>query len=468
MSKLNKTIIDLALAPAAIALALSISSCKKLIEIPSNPPNQIPTSAVFADSTDIMAAVSGVYASFKVAGGGVGLYSGLLTQNAGISSDELAYNLASDAVGLQFYNNGLLATNTTIESIWSSTYSLLYAVNSCLENIPGAQNASDALKNQVLGEMKVVRALHYFVMVNLYGGLPLVTTTDYHVNAVLPRASVDSVYSLIISDLNSARTLLTAAYPSSGKARINLYTADAILAKVYLYRKQWEQAADLATEVISSGKYTLVANPANVFYDGSTEAIWQLPANGTAYETAEGYNILPNPYLSTVPNYTLTTTLLNAFEAGDTRKTSWTSSKVVGAATYYYAYKYKNRSANVTPLEDYMMMRLGEVYLIRAEALANENKTDSAIADINMIRARAGLGASTATAQADVLAAVAKERQIELMFEQGNRWFDLKRTGTIDAVLSADKTSWVSTAALWPIPSQEILYNSSLTQNPGY
>jgi hypothetical protein len=115
------------------------------------------------------------------------------------------------------------------------------------------------------------------------------------------------------------------------------------------------------------------------------------------------------------------------------------------------------------------MFRLGELYLNRAEALANQGKTDSALTDMNKIRVRAGLGAVTSVASSDaLLAAIAHERQIELFCEWGSRWFDLKRTGTIDAVLGAEKTGWQSFDALFPIFANELLGNPNLIQNPNY
>ena len=118
-----------------------------------------------------------------------------------------------------------------------------------------------------------------------------------------------------------------------------------------------------------------------------------------------------------------------------------------------------------------MVLRFAELYLIRAEARAQQNKltgANSAASDINVIRTRAGLSNTTATTQAALLLAVEKERQVELFTEWGHRWFDLRRTGRIDAVLSAVKPTWKPTAALFPIPYLEIQRNPLLTQNNGY
>jgi hypothetical protein len=145
---------------------------------------------------------------------------------------------------------------------------------------------------------------------------------------------------------------------------------------------------------------------------------------------------------------------------------------VINSLNLYYPFKYKNVLASGTPVEDYMIFRLTEVYLIRAEAavrMPNPNLS-SAIADVNIIRNRAGLANSTAdiTSQTAVLAAVLHERQTEMCFEWGSRWFDLKRTGNAGTVLTAEKSGWQPNAALYPIPQAQRQLNSLLTQNPGY
>jgi hypothetical protein len=160
---------------------------------------------------------------------------------------------------------------------------------------------------------------------------------------------------------------------------------------------------------------------------------------------------------------------VNAFESGDRRFTSWVGVDNYQGTTYYYLSKYKNSTTNTTATGEYCTyMRLAEQYLIRAEAMAQQNNLSGAIADINVIRNRAGLPNTKAATQADILLAVEQERRIELFAEYGHRWNDLRRTGRADAVLGASKTGWTKDAALYPIPKTEIINNKNLTQNPGY
>jgi len=439
-------------------------SCKKLIEIPSNPSTAITREEQYADSASAISAAAGVYTYNQ--GQGFAYSDANLTITTGLSADELSTTISSDE--LQFYSYTLTPLNAEIASLWNYQYQGLYQVNDVLNGVSNNNNLSASFTKQITGEMKVVRALYYFNMVNLFGGVPLVTSTDYTTTAHIPRASVDAVYAQILADLTDARQKLPASYPSAGRARPNLYTAIALLAKVHLYRGQWQAAYNEADSIIRTNIYSLPALNV-VFLNGSSEAIWQLPALGSFNATAEGQNFVPYSSTST-PNFLVTPFLISQFEAGDQRFPNWVGIAVVNNQNLYYPYKYKNKLATASPLEDYMVLRLGEIYLIRAEAAAEMNDLTQALADVNTIRHRAGLlpVIVDATSQIAVLNAVTHERQTEMCFEWGNRWFDLKRTGTAAAVLSAEKKGWQSYAALDPLPQAQIQLDNLLIQNPGY
>jgi len=447
------------------------SSCKKLIEIPSNPPNKIATSEVAADSANVMGAIAGIYNGMGATmNNGFGFSTVLYT---GLSSDELTAGQYIDPTTSQFLTNTLLSSNYFVRNLWVDAYKNIYQINACVEIIGSTTAISDALKRQLMGEMKVVRAFYYFNLINLYGEVPLVLSTDFNLTAQLPRASSDEIFQQIIRDLTEAEQSLVTAYPSAQRARPNSYVAKALLAKVYLYRKEWQKAEDQSDQVIKAGSYQLSMELNDVFLEGSTEAIWQLPANGLSSQTAEGQQFVPFSN-NNVPTYPVTSFLVNAFEANDQRKQKWLGLNMVdlnfnGVLTsYYYPNKYKNNRAVSATTEAYMILRVAEQYLIRAEARARLNKLNDAGKDLKVIRDRAGLGLSPAATQADILTAIMKERQTELFCEWGNRWFDLKRTETIDQVLGAEKPGWRATSRLFPIPFDQIRSNPALIQNPGY
>jgi hypothetical protein len=301
-----------------------------------------------------------------------------------------------------------------------------------------------------------------------------VNTTSFQSNAVLPRISVDSIYQQIISDLTDAQNSMSAAYGRSGKLRPNQYTATALLAKVYLYEQKWDSAIAASSRIIGSGNYSLVPNLNGVFLANSNEAIWQLLPVDNGYETPEGNTFIPGD-TGIVPKYAISSYLLNAFEIGDQRRYSWVDSNIVLGTSYYYPYKYKlayDGWPTGAPSEEYMVFRLGEQYLIRAEAEAENGDVFDAASDINLIRNRAGLQNTTASNQSSMLAAIEHERQVELFCEWGNRWFDLKRTGMVSNVMpnvcQAKGGVWSANWVLYPVPLGQIQLDANLTQNVGY
>jgi hypothetical protein len=175
---------------------------------------------------------------------------------------------------------------------------------------------------------------------------------------------------------------------------------------------------------------------------------------------------------------TLSDSLVKAFEPGDARYINWVGADTVAASgstpmtIYYYAYKYKAIGSYTAPQESVVLFRLGEQYLIRAEARAQQNNLAGALADLNAVRTRAGLPAAAAVSQTDILGAIQKERRVELFTETGHRFFDLRRTGALDALMTAVAPqkggSWSSYKAWWPIPLTDIQNDTRLVQTPGY
>jgi hypothetical protein len=419
---------------------------------------------VYSGDAAATSTLLGIYAQMNVSNAAF-LGNGLITMMAGMSADELQYFPSTD---LQpFVTNQLLSSTAQVSSLWSSGYQYLYYANAAIEGLTASTALTTSVKSRLLGEAKVIRAFNLFYLTNLYGDVPLVTSTDFQVNATLGRAPQATVYQTLISDLIDAETLLPTTYATTGeKTRPNKWAATALLARAYLYTQDWANAEARATSLISTGGYTLTDDPNNVFLKNSTEAIWQLApvvANVNTYVGA-----LSIPSANSNPLYYFTDDAPTAFEATDKRQSAWVRSYAYQGKTYNYPYKYKVKS-NATVTEYLMMFRLAEQYLIRAEARVQQGNLTGAVADLNVLRSRAGLTALTTTLdKATLLLAVEQERRVELIAEWGHRWFDLKRTNRANAVLGAKKTTWKSTAALYPVPQSEGLANPNLTQNPGY
>lgn len=442
-------------------VSFCFASCNKFVKI-DLPPDQIESEIVFSDQETATSAIVGLYSemvrtSLTLTNGGMTLYPGL-------SADEIS-NTSANQIYDAFSGNELASDNRTVATnFWDNAYRNIYQCNSILEGLRNSKGIKDSVRNELKGEAEFVRSFYYFYLVNLFGDVPLITGTDYRVNAVMPRTPVAQIYEKITGDLKDAVSVLPEEYVTSGRVRPNKWAAETLLSRVYLYQGDWQNAGTSASDVIQSGMYTLEADLNKVFLAGSNEAIWQLLKKSN--NTAEAASFIPRNS-TTKPAFALTGYLLGAFENGDMRKAAWTDSNVVDQKAYYYPYKYKVRqSSDVT--EYLIVFRLAELYLIRAEAEAELNDISGAQKDIDRIRNRAGLPNTTAADKDALLQAILHERQLELFCEWGHRWLDLKRSGHIDEVLGAEKQNWQSFSALYPIPQDEIQINKYLLQNPGY
>jgi starch-binding outer membrane protein, SusD/RagB family len=446
-----------------------LTSCKKSIEV-DRPDHLITSESVFADDKTAISAINGIYSRMMQNRFFFG--SGAMTLYPGMTADEL-YSTYPDPTWDAFKNNTLLSSDGIIRNnIWKPAYFYIYSANACIEGLNKTNTVSNAVKRQLEGEAKLIRAFCYFYLVHLFGDVPLITTTDYRINSAMGRTSATEVKAQIEHDLKEAKELLSEGYASSGKVRPNKWSAGALLARAYLYQKEWGKAETEASEVIGSGAYSLSSNLNTVFTANSAEAIWQLMPvinNGFGNNTHEGLYFVA-ACSACPPDFTLQPSLVNAFETGDFRKENWVASKNLYGQTFYSPLKYKvNSNYPAAPTEYYTVLRLAEQFLISAEAKAEQNKISESLSDLNIIRRRAGLADTSISDKPTLIKAIMHERQVELFAEWGHRWFDLKRRNLADEVLGIIKApNWHTTDILYPIPFQEIKVNPSLTQNAGY
>lgn len=450
------------------AIALSLPACKKFVEV-DLPTSEVAEEAVFSSNEAANSAMLGVYV--KMNNTPQAMFAGGISVNAAMYADEII-NTTTNTSYDPFTKNSLVPTTTVVNTrIWSAAYPLIYQVNSILEGLekPGT-GVSDSARKQLQGEARLVRAIIYFNMVNLFGDVPLVLTTDYRTTATLPRTSTNEVYGQIIQDLLAAATMLPSSL-SLNRGRPSKWAAQALLARVYLYRKQYMLAEAAATEVIQSGLFSLVTNLNQVFLLASPEIIWQLLPVGTAEVNSPEGNIYIPASATTRPTFVLTTDLFTAFEAADQRKAAWTKTVTVSGTNYTFPNKYKVRSGTPATEAD-VILRFSELYLIRAEARAEQDKISGAGGaeeDLNKSRNRAGLTSLSGSSKTQVVDAIRKERRIELFTEWGHRFFDLKRWGQADQILGTSKSpNWTTADQYWPVPQSQLDANPFLTQNPGY
>lgn len=441
------------------AVLFTMSSCRKLID--NNPSGaQLLDKEVFKDSNTVKAAVAGMYATLSNGN----LNSTVVSTLPGFSADELTF------VGNtydEFINNAIRPDNPYIPTLWTSPYSLIYYANGIIEGTPSGINLTEKFKTETVAEARFMRAFCYCYLMSFFGDVPLVLNTNVDENKLSPRTAVATVYNQVVEDLRYAQSNLPADYSVSGGARVraNKWAATALLARVYLYTGKWADAESQSTSIINNKDlFELPTDLNRVFVSNSKEAIFQFYNSLNGY-TAYAEDVLPNP-VQQVPKYVLTEQLKAAFEPNDARKSSWTATINYLGTTYTYPAKYKSLAAG--DAEYFTLFRLAEQYLIRAEARARLQNISGAREDLFAIRNRANLGETPANDPDALLLAVEQERRVELNCEMGHRWFDLKRTGRVNAVIGAIKAGWKPEAALYPIPAEQRIRNGNLTPNPGY
>ncbi|SDF60650.1 RagB/SusD family nutrient uptake outer membrane protein [Chitinophaga filiformis] len=467
-----------------ISLLLSFSGCYKK-DGPGSTESSVRPAAIFNNVETALGTLTSIYASMAYSNTSsytTGFYTGL-------SSDEFGWATKWNYELQQIYTNAVDAqSNGAIYRYWASAYDHIFRSNDVIMRCGNASILPETVKKQLIAEARFIRAYWYFYLVNLWGDVPLVLTTDYKEIQHSSRTSKLKVYAQIEDDLKTAIRDLSPLYldaksfePSKFRLRPNKAVAQALLARVYLYEAKYSEAEAMASLLISNtSTYQLV--PLNdVFSITSKETIWALAGpynNQTTNNTFEGYNYIltESPVGSGKPF--LSNQLVTAFEAKDQRLLKWvglyTDTLSQHAEVYHYARKYKvKEAAGIT--EHTVLFRLAEQYLIRAEARANLGKMKEALSDVNMIRARAGLtplnSHNTALNLPNLVRVILKERRVEL-FAEGHRWLDLKRTGYINEVMAAVSASkggtWKPDMQLWPIAASELAANKQLKQNPGY
>jgi starch-binding outer membrane protein, SusD/RagB family len=450
-----------------LGLLVSLTSCSKLVEV-ELPRNQLVTERAFSNDETALAALNGLYIAISQNIASIG--GSALTVYPAMTADE-AYNALSPSLEV-FSNNAITPEHTALfNSLWNPAYSFIYHANLIIEEVHKNSALSPSVRDMLEGEALFIRGFFYLQLAELFENVPLILTTDYMNNTLQGQVPKAVVYEQLVDDLIIAMDLLKEHYPNEGRSRVNKSAVKALLARVYLYSGQYELARLTADEVINEAQYNLEDDLSNVFLANSKEVIWQLRPVMPNFNAPEGNTFLPSNGTS-MPLYVLTDTLMGAFEKDDNRKSAWIGRNNVNGEDYFYPMKYRVKLG--MPVMEYnVMLRLAELYLIRAESKAFLRDVDGFLNDINHIRNRAGLESyakeDISPTVDDMLTITLKERRVELFCEKGHRWFDLKRTGRADAELGSLKGEyWRSTAINYPIPASELLKNHLLVQNEGY
>ncbi len=466
------------------------ASCDKLIEV--NPKQSIDTSIALNSQENINAAITDVYVSLKST---ESYGRDLMSTVEALADDSRVVNRA----GGRYVNQASNVINNHIGG-WAVNYSAINKANLVLKALPKS-TFTDAKKAELEGEVKFLRALFYFNLVRTFafdpkvivtaldkGGVPLLLEGVDDVSAITypSRASVAEVYVQLYKDLTDA----VAKAPATGAPnKATKAAANALFARVALYNEDWDNAIKYSTDALAAGVGRFVStneyvgawragsHPESIFEVlfqtrqeniGVNESVQSAyttiasVAEATALAAARPTTLPPaSGWGAVVP----TTVLIALYDSIDVRKGLYQLGLNRSNTITTESTKFLGKSG-IVYMDNIPVIRVSELYLIRAEAYAKLNKFVESLADINKIRTRAGIALSTAATSAALLTEIEKQRRLELAFE-GHRWFDLKRTGK-DLVKTTGNVVYGDTRRLAPLPTSEILVNKNLVQNSGY
>ena len=437
-------------------LQIILVSCKKFLDI--SPRDAVSDQVAIVDKASAETAVRGVYRALAADN-----YYGSAFQSIGYLSGDNIQWTGSQSIVQQFISHNVRADNATIESVWTAIYATINAANYIIAKVPAVTdpNLTQAEKSQLTGEAYFIRALAYFDLARTWGGvqITLTPTSSSSGKNGIRRSSLAQTYAQVLNDLNAADSLLP--LPSvQNPYRANRETVWALRARYHLYQKEWAQAEADATQVLNDTKNYSLLKPYSAFFAnnvvGTKESVFELSYSATYTNGHRGYWQPPanGGTRQWAPNDAFIALVNDAKTGGNRNALVAKTAQGLWYGNLYY------RSPATDPA---YVIRIAEIYLIRAEARAQQNNSEGARSDLNAVRDRAGLSPVSASGKEDLLLAIENERRIEFAFEP-HRWFDLVRTGRAAAVLGlTDATKYVL-----PIPVNELNVDPSLEQNQGY
>ncbi|WAC14715.1 RagB/SusD family nutrient uptake outer membrane protein [Dyadobacter pollutisoli] len=467
-----------------LLLLMVSASCENNLE--EVPLSFFEESNSFNSAADATSAINAVYDRLK------GVYGMTMINLADLNGDECQVR-EENGGGTEIHKNLFNSGTGLFDQFYTASYVLIDRANRVIGNVPKI-TMDVKLRDQIVGEAKFIRALAYFNLVRAFGDVPLVTAVSNDVvNVQIPRDAQEQVYQQIIQDLQEAEKVLPVKFTADTEiGRATSGAAKSILAKVYLTRKDWTNAAAKAKEVIDSKAYSLVPDYHDLFVpekENGPEHIFSiqyscvLPTYGS--QMAVSFAIFfTYPINLTGGTYQVVPAFASSFQQGDYRKevTVITEKKlangtIVASRTGPHTDKYWDPLAcgESSARNNFIVTRYADVLLMYAEAL-NElgAPTAEAYNAINLVRARARNGAAATVlpdlaglSQAQFRDAVLQERGWELSFEGHRRW-DLLRTGKYVEAMKAIGVTADAKHLLYPIPLQEIDVNPALVQNAGY
>ncbi|MET0243547.1 MAG: RagB/SusD family nutrient uptake outer membrane protein [Flavitalea sp.] len=441
-----------------LILVAGFTSCKKFLDV--KPEESVSDAQTIFDRASSETALRGVYSSLASEG-----YYGSNFQMIGYLSGDNIQWTGSQSQIQEFINHNVKSENSTINGAWTAIYRTINRINQVLDKVPLVEDAAltAAIKNRIIGEAYALRALAYFDLVRVWGGVPLILapTNTPTENVGVARSTAEQTWTQVLADLDQAESLLA---ETTSRFTVTKKTVYALKARYYLYRNDPIKAEEYADKIIGDASSYSLVKPFRAFFAtennqvirGSAESVFEIFYNGTTETNGHGTSWLAQTSGGTrqwAPNDAFVALVNDPLVGGNRSVTVARDNQNRWYGNFY-------RTVNAAPS---YVIRTAEVYLIRAEARAAQDKLVPALQDLNAVRDRAGLIPVVASVKADVQLAIENERRIEFAFEP-HRWFDLVRTGRANTVLSIADNNRL----LLPIPAQQRLLDDGLEQNPGY
>ncbi|HWV70732.1 MAG TPA: RagB/SusD family nutrient uptake outer membrane protein, partial [Pseudosphingobacterium sp.] len=431
---------------------ITFIGCNKFLDV--QPKASISGENIIIDETSANAALNGVYSALRT------YYSVDFQSIAYLSGDNIQWTGSQSQVQ-EFINHQVNAENATITSTWKGIYVAINRANQVIKNVEELGNdvIAESVRNRIAGEAHFIRALAYFDLVRTWGGVPLITqpTLEATDNTGIPRSTSEETYAQVLADLELAEQLLP---ETTNRFQATRKTVWALKARYYLYNKNWQEAENYATRLINDhANYELLTPYHTFFADGVTgtrESVFELFYNANELNPHRG-QWQPQQNGGTrqwAPNNTFVN-LVNDSAIGGSRNALVAKDN---QNRWYGNLYYRSPATDPT-----YVIRIAELYLIRAEARAELGLLEEGQADLNAVRNRAGIVNVVAANVTDLLLAIENERRLEFGLE-AHRWFDLVRTNRAAVVLNITDPN----KFLMPLPAEQLLVDGALKQNPGY
>jgi hypothetical protein len=485
-----------------ITLLVSANLFVSCTELEVTPTSFVTEDKYFKTQDDAIASVNAVYASLSLDPGEQSLFGRNLYFLTDMGSDYAAAGVSATNPQVRAMSSLTHdATNDRVQVAWRQIYSGINRANVSIDNIPKV-SGSEVVKTRLINEAKFIRALLYFQAVRLWGDVPIVLHEPKSIqleSLKSRRETVDAVYLQIISDLKDAENL-PPTYPANDAGRATSGAAKAILAKVYLTRKDWPNAILKAKEVINGGYgYALFESFSDVFNKtrkNGKEHIFSVQfepnqaGNGSSGSTFQGTSF--TGFTATEPADIISDVALfyDTYTAGDTRRDVSYAKQLLNPTTgILYTFpkpifkKYLDLTNLATPGNvaiNFPIIRYADILLSLAEAINEQGApTTEAYEALNQVRRRAyGKPINTPDSTIDLSgltpstfrAAIQEERKKEFV-QEGQRWYDLVRWGTLVTEVKkvTAKASVSERNNLYPIPQSERNIDPiGLPQNTGY